>query len=285
MMKYGHISFDMDSWWALLDIKNKRISKKKDFLIKKSVPRIRKLLNKYHIKATFFVLGPDVESFPKLYKNLITDGHEIANHTYCHFHNLKDRPLSVIRREIKKNHDVIKDKLKVIPIGFRAPNYSFNEKVLRVLEETKYKYDSSLSPSFYPLAFPLAWLRMPKESYFPSRKNILRKGGSPVLEIPLSTSHLFRLPLIGTSIRILGQWFLRLSLSNLTNININFHARDFVPEIPYERGLPLMVYTNLKDTIQRMDEALKFLSQKVKLITLGEYSTKFISAKKYKESI
>src|SRR3989338_11036732 len=100
-MNYGNISFDMDSWWALLDIKKKSISRKKDFIIKNSVPRIRKLLNKYNIKATFFVLGPDVESFPRLYKDLMMDGHEIANHTYSHFHDLKERPFAVIREEIK----------------------------------------------------------------------------------------------------------------------------------------------------------------------------------------
>ena len=278
-MEYGHISFDMDSWWALLDIKRKSIPRKNDFVIKKSIPRIRRLLNKHKIKATFFVLGPDVESFPKLYKDLIRDGHEIANHTYSHFHNLKERSPAIIKEEIKRSHDIIKDKLKVTPIGFRAPNYSFNEKVLNVLENLGYKYDSSVSPSFYPLVFPLSWLKIPKEPYFPSRKNFLRRGSSSVLEIPLSTSFLFRLPLIGTSIRMLGQWFLKLNLSNPKNININYHARDVVPEIPYEKGLPLAVYTHLKDTIQRTDSALKLLSKKVKLVTLGEHSTRVISIK------
>jgi len=278
-MKYGCISFDMDSWWALLDIKKKIISKKNDFVIEKSLPRIRKLLSKYNIKATFFVLGPDVESFPKLYRDLVMDGHEIANHTYSHFHNLKERSPSIIMDEIKKNHDVIEDKLKVTPIGFRAPNYSFNEKVLSVLENIRYKYDSSLSPSFYPLIFPISWLKIPKEPYFPSRKNVLRRGSSSVLEMPLSTSCLFRLPLIGTSIRMLGQWFLSLNLSNPKNININYHARDVVPEIPHEKNLPSAVYIHLKDTIQRTDNALKLLSKKVKLITLKEYTTKVISIK------
>ena len=60
-MNYGHISFDMDSWWALLDIKKKYVSRKKDFVIRKSIPRIVKLLNKYNIKK---------DQLPKI---LITD--------------------------------------------------------------------------------------------------------------------------------------------------------------------------------------------------------------------
>ncbi len=278
-MECGHISFDMDSWWALLEIKKKSISKKKDFVIKKSIPRIKRMLAKYGIKATFFVLGPDVESFPGLYKELINDGHEIASHTYSHFHDLKEKPLGIIREEIKRNHDIIKDKLRVDPIGFRAPNYSFNEKVLRVLEEERYKYDSSLSPSFYPGVFPVSWLKIPKKPYFPSRGNIRIKGSSPVLEIPLSSSCFFRLPLIGTSIRMLGQQFLRLSLLNSKNININFHARDAVPEIPYEKGLPGVVYINLEDTLQRMDAALKILSKKFSMVTLGDRATNAVPEK------
>ena len=279
-MGYGNISFDMDSWWALLDIKKKFISKKNDFVIKKSIPRIKNMLSKYNLRATFFVLGPDVESFPGLYKELIKDGHEIASHTYSHFHDLKEKSLGTIREEIKKNHDIIRDRLKVEAIGFRAPNYSFNEKVLKVLEEEGYKYDSSLSPSFYPGVFPISWLRTPKKPYFPSRKNVLMKGSSSVLEIPLSSSCFFRLPLIGTSIRMLGQGFLRFSLLNAKNININFHARDAVPEIPYEKGLPPWIYINLENTIQRMDKALKLLSEKFDMITLGEYSANVFQERK-----
>ena len=254
----------MDSWWALLDIKKKKVSRKNDFVIEKSIPRILKILKKYNIKATFFVLGPDVESFPKLYKEVIKQGHEIGNHTYSHFHNLKDLPEKEIYKEIKKTHDIIKKKLNYTCVGFRAPNYSFNYKVLNVLKKLNYKYDSSLSPSFYPSIFPLSALKIPKKPF--------KLKNSNIIELPLSSSPFFRLPVFGTPIRVLGQWWLITNKLLLPWLNINFHARDAVPEIPKEPGLPALVYINLKTTTQRLDRALKYLSKKTKTMRMDKFA-------------
>ncbi len=41
-------------------------------------------LRKYNAKATFFVLGKNVEMYPDLYELILADGHKIGNHTYSH---------------------------------------------------------------------------------------------------------------------------------------------------------------------------------------------------------
>ncbi len=41
-------------------------------------------LRKYNAKATFFVLGKNVEMYPDLYELILRDGHKVANHTYSH---------------------------------------------------------------------------------------------------------------------------------------------------------------------------------------------------------
>ncbi|MFI3282587.1 MAG: polysaccharide deacetylase family protein [Rikenellaceae bacterium] len=41
-------------------------------------------LRKYDAKATFFVLGKNVEMYPDLYEMILADGHKVANHTYSH---------------------------------------------------------------------------------------------------------------------------------------------------------------------------------------------------------
>lgn len=41
-------------------------------------------LDKYNAKATFFVLGKNVEMYPDLYKRIVDAGHKVGNHTYSH---------------------------------------------------------------------------------------------------------------------------------------------------------------------------------------------------------
>lgn len=41
-------------------------------------------LRRYNAKATFFVLGKNVEMYPDLYEKILEDGHRVGNHTYSH---------------------------------------------------------------------------------------------------------------------------------------------------------------------------------------------------------
>ena len=49
--------------------------------------RILDVLNKENVKATFFVIGRNVEQYPEILKRIIDEEHEVGNHTYNH--NLK----------------------------------------------------------------------------------------------------------------------------------------------------------------------------------------------------
>ncbi len=41
-------------------------------------------LAKHNAKATFFVLGRNVEMYPELYQKILAAGHSVGNHTYSH---------------------------------------------------------------------------------------------------------------------------------------------------------------------------------------------------------
>ena len=47
----------------------------------------RWILNSLHnlnVKATFFLIGEQIEKYPELYSQIIKDGHNIGNHSYSH---------------------------------------------------------------------------------------------------------------------------------------------------------------------------------------------------------
>ena len=115
----------------------------------KSVPRILKILKKHKIKATFFVVGRDlnVPQHYKIIKRIKSNGHEIANHSFNHHHNFDTLPNRIQKKEIISCHKIVKDKLKIEMAGFRAPGYNISEYSKKVLGEKKYLYDSSVFPT------------------------------------------------------------------------------------------------------------------------------------------
>ncbi len=47
-------------------------------------PQVLRILQKYGIKATFYVIGQKAENNPEIIKKQYDLGHEIGNHTYSH---------------------------------------------------------------------------------------------------------------------------------------------------------------------------------------------------------
>ncbi len=62
-------------------------------------PKILEVLDKYSVKATFFVIGVNVKNYPKQLEMILDSGHEIGNHTYSH-NVLKSVPKTKIEKEI-----------------------------------------------------------------------------------------------------------------------------------------------------------------------------------------
>ena len=49
-----------------------------------ATPFILDVLKKEKVKATFFLVGRNIEQYPILFKKIIADGHIIGNHSYSH---------------------------------------------------------------------------------------------------------------------------------------------------------------------------------------------------------
>ena len=47
-------------------------------------PRILDILARYHVRATFFVVGSQVARYPSLARRIVDDGHQIGVHTFSH---------------------------------------------------------------------------------------------------------------------------------------------------------------------------------------------------------
>lgn len=101
-------------------------------------PKILKILEKYRIKATFFVIGQNVELYPSIACQLIAAGHEIGNHTYSHPH-MADIDDSHLAREIQHTNAAIEKLGGKTPVLFRPPEGKRSSSQMTVLSGMHYK--------------------------------------------------------------------------------------------------------------------------------------------------
>ncbi|MEH7374566.1 polysaccharide deacetylase family protein, partial [Neobacillus drentensis] len=87
----------------------------------KNVEKILPLLQQYHVKATFFLIGNEIEKNPVEAKKIVSAGHQIGNHTYSHQRLVFKSP-SYIKEEIKKTDKLIREAGYKGQIDFRPPN-------------------------------------------------------------------------------------------------------------------------------------------------------------------
>ena len=81
------------------------------------VPRILKLLNEYNIKATFFIPGHTIDSFPHPVDDILSAGHEVAHHSYAHVDPSEQTPEEE-RRDMERALATLR-RIGVNPVGFR----------------------------------------------------------------------------------------------------------------------------------------------------------------------
>lgn len=76
-------------------------------------------LKKENVKATFYMVGQPLKSWPELGKKVLADGHAIANHTLHHWY--KQMSPLVAQREIEDTQQIIREILNVETAYFRPP--------------------------------------------------------------------------------------------------------------------------------------------------------------------
>ncbi|MFJ7663398.1 polysaccharide deacetylase family protein [Lysinibacillus sp. NPDC097162] len=86
-----------------------------------NVKMILPLLEKYHAKATFFLIGEELEKHPDEAKKIAEEGHQIGNHTYSH-NRMVFKTLSYYKDEIKKTDLLIRNAGFKGEIDVRPPN-------------------------------------------------------------------------------------------------------------------------------------------------------------------
>lgn len=223
------------------------------------------LLDKYNIKATFFVLGIIAEKYPDYIKMLHEAGHEIGSHSYSHrtLHKLgKDQ----FEDELKKSTDILRSIIHEQPIGFRAPSFSIDQStcwVFGLLKKYGYKYDSSIFP-FKTMLYGVP--DAPLAPYRPSIDNISKDDpDGDIIEFPMTVIRIGKnIPVAGGFyLRVLPIWFLKFALGQVNKkrpANIYIHPWETFKDTPRLK-VPLYIkfeaYHGINSSLFKMEELFK----------------------------
>lgn len=151
--------------------------------IERNIGCILDLFAEHEVKATFFTLGWIAKRYPKLIRQIVDAGHELACHGFDHVRVNRQNPCEFYQ-DVSLSKQLLEDISGARVLGYRAPSYSIgahNLWALSVLENLGFAYSSSIYPikhDLYGMPEAPRFLFKPVEA-----KNFL--------EVPITTLKLF----------------------------------------------------------------------------------------------
>lgn len=110
---------------------------------RRGIPRIKSVLDKSDIKATFFVPAVSALLHPEEQRMLVAEGHEIGIHGWIHeLNSVLDYDTE--RDLMFRSADTLEKITGQRPVGLRTPSWDFSPHTLRIERELELLYDSSL---------------------------------------------------------------------------------------------------------------------------------------------
>ena len=104
-------------------------------------PWVLEELRKFDARATFFCIGDNVRKHPEVFRQVITEGHAVGNHTFNHLNGWKTSSQKYLENSLQAqqqmeqaaSEEVLKDQL------FRPPYGKIREKQARLLRKHGFK--------------------------------------------------------------------------------------------------------------------------------------------------
>jgi polysaccharide deacetylase family protein (PEP-CTERM system associated) len=217
--------------------------------------RLLDLFDEAGITATFFVLGWVAERFPRLVREIVARGHEIASHGSEH-RLVYDMTPAAFRDDVRRSKDLLESASGSRVLGYRAPSYSITPRslwALDVLIDEGFVYDASIFPIHHDrYGIPVS----PRHPY------VLNRAGC-LIEAPGSTVRWgpFNLPVGGGGyFRILPYAWTRWGIRRLNEVErlpaiFYLHPWEIDPDQPRLRAGRLSRfrhYRNLDKTEDRL---------------------------------
>jgi peptidoglycan/xylan/chitin deacetylase (PgdA/CDA1 family) len=166
-----------------------------------AMPRIRKLLEREGVPASFFYPAVSALLYPDEVRAVAGDGHEIGIHSWIHEANTK-LPQGVERDLAFRAADTLEKLAGARPVGMRTASWDFSPNTLAIEKDMGLLYDSSLMADDDPyelvadgeatgvVELPPEWIRDDAVYYNFVRFSALRPYTPPSSVLEIFTSEL-----------------------------------------------------------------------------------------------
>lgn len=294
------VHIDVDSVWTLAEAFGHTKDCSDCSMYTKAVPKLLTILKEHQIPATFFCIGDDVNRSEQasVMREIIAQGHEIANHTMNHRQDFSLLNLADKRREIRDSDAILREAINKEIMGFRSPGYFLDESVIKVLEELGYLYDSSLLPTpVLPLMAVATYflcggipsgkrfgrlrdLRVSQYPHFAKTNHDHSIITSKLLEIPISVIPIIRSPFHSTMVFMFGRWLFDLGIRLIYPFGIPlvylFHAVDFLPPTD---NIAVKMHPTLRkgfsERYTKIDYMLKIIKSQFEVVSTSSFARHF----------
>lgn len=258
------LSFDIEDWFHIVEIPELEDRSRWDgysSIVEEKTDLILSILDRYDVKATFFVLGWIARKYPSVAKKITNKGHELGTHSFWH------RKVYELTREqfyddLQLSIDILQDQTGQKVQGFRAPSFSIipgTEWAFDVIKDLGLTYDASLFPAKrgqggYSVQQTPHLLNKPiSETNLPELPMSVYKMGP--INIPFSG---------GGYLRFLPKKVIQFGFTNFQNNHrpavVYLHPRDFAPEaprVPMPLNRKFKCYTGLHTTKRKLEMLLE----------------------------
>lgn len=224
--------------------------------VERNIDLILAIFAEQGVHATFFTLGWIAERYPRIVRDIVSQGHELASHGYAH-QRASDQDRPQFQNDIVRAKHLLEDIGGVEVVGYRAPSFSIGRGNLwaqACLKAAGYRYSSSV----YPIRHDHYGMReAPRFAFFP-------QDGNGLLEVPVTTVRVMKqnLPAGGGGyFRLLPYGLSRWCIQRVNQVDgrpciFYFHPWEIDPEQPRQVGVGLKTrfrhYVNLSTMERRI---------------------------------
>lgn len=312
----ANVSLDLDNKWSYLKTQGGDDWEGFPSYLDYAVPRVLSFLEDRKLKITVFVIGQDAvldKNKPSI-ELIHAAGHEIANHSFNHEPWLHLYKPAELVREFEKTENALKAITGKRPVGFRGPGFSSSNEVLRTMMNRGYRYDGSTFPTYLgPVARAYTFLKSKlsreqkeeRKALFGSWRDGFQSnqpfkwtdGDRELLEIPVTTMPIFKVPIHGSYVLFLAGYskvlaktyfWMAMKLCRLLGVQpslllhpLDFLGRDDEPDLSF---FPAMNQLS-EDKIEIMASCVDMLTKNFNVLTMEEHAELLSTAKLNRRSI
>ena len=300
--QFASCSVDLDNKWAYLKSHGDPRWESMPSYLPEVIPRILDWFDDREISSTFFVVGQDAEMEVnhESLGMIPRRGHEIANHSFHHEPWLHLYPPDQLVDEFGRAEKAIQEATGELTRGFRGPGFSLSDEVLRTLMRRGYVYDGTSFPTFLG---PVARLYYFMSSGLSREQRDERKElfgrftdgfksltpwkfhwrGKNLVEVPVTTMPLLKLPIHGSYLLFLGQFsatiakfyfWMAMKLCRLMSVEPHFllHPLDFMG---YEDDQDLLFFPGMNQQrekkLELLTECMEILQDNFEVLTMHDH--------------